>query len=209
MENFREMEKEFKKKQFSKKSLQHSHKHRRGARSGLSDGSSSEGGSSDDDESDDEGGSQNPSYGDENSDEERKTSEAPKKEDIQEDSVAQRQKNAEYLQAAKEFLKAQVSKIDGELEVAKNKKVKGASIKKQKERIASLNSLQSQVKKQRERLDELIISMEYVESFHIKDLVKIIDAFMANTEDQNALNALDTDLPRVLEVIEQFKKVKQ
>jgi len=44
--------------------------------------------------------------------------------------------------------------------------------------------------------------MEYVESFHIKDLVKIIDAFMANTEDQNALNALDTDLPRVLEVIE-------
>ncbi len=43
MENFRELEKELKRKQFSKKSLQHSGKSRRGAADGDDDDDSSDG----------------------------------------------------------------------------------------------------------------------------------------------------------------------
>jgi len=67
MENFRELEKELKRKQYSKKSLQHSGKSRRGGGSG---GAGGEGDSDDDeddgsnmDDSDDEGSKDDSDYG--------------------------------------------------------------------------------------------------------------------------------------------------
>jgi hypothetical protein len=64
----------------------------------------------------------------------------------------------------KDFLKAEVIKVDNEIENNKNKKVKGATLKKHKEKITILSARSSLLKKHRDKMEELIGMIEYVES---------------------------------------------
>lgn len=50
-----------------------------------------------------------------------------------------RVRNIEFLKDMNEMIKEQISKIDSELEGAKNKKIKGGTLKKQKEKVGSLS----------------------------------------------------------------------
>ena len=54
--------------------------------------------------------------------------------------------------------------------MAKNKKVKGGVLKKHKEKLAALSFKLGQLRKYRDRIDEILISMDYVESLQIKNL---------------------------------------
>ena len=163
MENFRELEKEFKRKQFSKKALQHSNKQNREGR---------EGSSSADDESDDDNQSYNSEdiYGEDS--EEEDEGEEEKKEIV--DTNEQRQKNLEMMTITKDFLKAEVIKVDNEIENNKNKKVKGATLKKHKEKITILSARSSLLKKHRDKMEELIGQIEYVESVQIVTLMGLL-----------------------------------
>lgn len=140
MENFRELEKEYKKKQFSKKSLQGS-KHGKGGAGAGRDSSDEDGCDSDEDENgdysddDDYSGSgeddDQEAYGEEGASGEEEV----KKESTEiEDPPEKRLENANYLKALRDFIKGIITKAEQELEVIKNKKVKGSVLKKQKEK---------------------------------------------------------------------------
>jgi hypothetical protein len=75
----------------------------------------------------------------------------------------------------RESIKAYISRIEQELEVAKNKKVKGGGLKKHKEKVAALSTRLTQTRKYRDRLDEFLISMDYVETIHLKNLRVLLD----------------------------------
>lgn len=163
MENFRELEKELKRKQFSKKSLQHSGKGRRGG-----DGSSDEDGSGDDDsDMDDDSNDEGESDLDENDliggdyedadmvDSAEETKGTPMAEVYQEDKPEERKKNSDYLNDAFLFMKGLVSTLEAELEAIKNKKAKGATYKKYKERQVVIQTRLDQTKKLRNQFDDL------------------------------------------------------
>ena len=50
--------------------------------------------------------------------------------------------------------------------------------------------------------------MEYVETLHIKGLKEQLSALTLNSEDANTLGLLDTEIPKVLEIVDIFKKAK-
>jgi cobalamin biosynthesis protein CobT len=211
MENFRELEKELKRKQFSKKSLQHSGKGRRGG----GDDSSNEDG---DDSSDLDGESDNDNEGDgsdfDEEDENREDDEYDQDdaeiiegeeekgtfgETFVEDKPEERKKNQDYLNEAFLFMKILVTTFEAELESIKNKKVKGATYKKFKERQGVVQTLHSKTIKLRNWLDELRQQMDYVEGIHLKGLRPLMAIIMANKEDPNAINELEIELPKVLD----------
>jgi hypothetical protein len=123
MERFRAHEKEFKKKRFSKKALLNMEL----------GGSSDDGSSNDDSYSDDNRGSD---YDDENNND--YDNDDVNSEDL-EDTQSAKQRNIDFLQEVIEFVKGQIAKIEEDLESAKNKKIKGGTIKKQKEKVGSIN----------------------------------------------------------------------
>lgn len=69
------------------------------------------------------------------------------------------------------------------METAKNKKVKGGVLKKHKEKLVTLSSKLGQLRKYRDRIDEILISMDYVESLQIKNLQVLLDLMIVNSED--------------------------
>ena len=103
--------------------------------------------------------------------------------EVEEDSSAKRHLNAEYFSNAKEFIKLTIQKVEQELETAKNKKVKGGVLKKHKEKLVTLSSKLGQLRKYRDRIDEILISMDYVESLQIKNLQVLLDLMIVNSED--------------------------
>lgn len=212
MENFRELEKEFKKKQFSKKALQGGRHNKGGAGRGSSDEDGSDGSGSDmsdyndeDDGSDGEDGENTNEEYDAGADQSQVIVEElskVKKEVVEEDSPMKRQQNQEYLTSVREKIKTYISRIEQELEVAKNKKVKGGGLKKHKEKVAVLTTRLMQTRKYRDRLDEFLISMDYVETVNIKNLMVLLDQQMADCEEVNVYALLDEEFPKVHEVIE-------
>lgn len=210
MENFRELEKELKRKQFSKKSLQHSGKGRRGGGDGSSDDEGS--GDNDSDLDDDSNGGDEESDGlDENDligddfdeDDMMDSSEETKGNQIGEtfleDKPEERKKNGEYLNDAFLFMKNLVTTLEAELESIKNKKAKGATYKKYKERQVVVQTRLDQTKKLRNQFDDLRQQMDYVESMHLRALRPNLAQFMSNTEDTASINELEMELPRIVE----------
>jgi hypothetical protein len=167
MENFRELEKELKRKQFSKKSLQHSGKSRRG---GGADGDDDENSSdedndgsgsdlSDDGEGEYSQGESDYGAGDSQIEEEDegeimgdKESEVEETKTIirveePEDKPEERRKNSDYLSEVLAFFKTLSSQVESDLEAAKNKKVKGPLYKKQKEKQGALQARLTMISK--------------------------------------------------------------
>ena len=64
--------------------------------------------------------------------------------------------------------------MESELEVLKNKKVKGASLKKSKDRQQYLSSKLSDLQKYRDKIDEVLVYMDYVQTSHIANLSSLL-----------------------------------
>ena len=64
--------------------------------------------------------------------------------------------------------------MESELEVLKNKKVKGASLKKSKDRQQYLTSKLSDLQKYRDKIDEVLVYMDYVQTSHIANLSSLL-----------------------------------
>ncbi len=107
MESFREHEKEFKKKQFSKKALQDLNNN-----AGREHGSQSDDSDNEDGDYDEEGEDED-SYGNEG---EQSDSEAEKKNNIL------KAQDKEFFTQVVDFMKIHLGKIEGELEILRNKK---------------------------------------------------------------------------------------
>ena len=217
MENFRELEKELKRKQFSKKALQHSSKGRRGGGDDSDEDGDGDSEGEDESDNDNEGGSENGEEydldegeyeGDELDMIEGEEEKGTLEETFVEDKPEERKKNADYLNEAFTFVKIFVTNLEAELESIKNKKVKGATYKKYKERQGVVQGRHSQTIKIRNWLDELRQQMDYVEGSHLKTIRRLIADIMANTEDGNAINDLESELPKVIEQVEKMRKFK-
>lgn len=74
----------------------------------------------------------------------------------------------------REYLKGQCGNVESELEVLKNKKVKGASLKKSKDRQQYLSSKLSDLQKYRDKIDEVLVYMDYVQTSHIANLSSLL-----------------------------------
>ena len=74
----------------------------------------------------------------------------------------------------REYLKGQCGNVESELEVLKNKKVKGASLKKSKDRQQYLTSKLSDLQKYRDKIDEVLVYMDYVQTSHIANLSSLL-----------------------------------
>lgn len=121
MERFREHEKQFKQKKFSKKSLLD---HQRGSGRGSgSDDDNSNYGSENDSKSDGD------DYGEGSGEDQEQLSEEETEEKLQ----ALKAKDKEFFTQVMDFMKSHVGNIENELEALRNKKTKGPP-KKQKEK---------------------------------------------------------------------------
>ena len=65
-----------------------------------------------------------------------------------------KQRNLDFIQEVKDFMRIQIVKMEEELESAKNKKVKGA-LKKQKEKVGTINYKVTVAKKIRDRIEDI------------------------------------------------------
>lgn len=63
-------------------------------------------------------------------------------------------------------------------------------------------------KKLRNQFEDLKLQMDYVESIHLKQMRPVLAQFMSNTEDNEAINELDQELPRIVEQVENMRKFK-
>lgn len=160
MELFREHEKEFKKKQFSKKALLNTD---RGSGNANSYNDSRDGSE----------------YGDEDQNEDEKDYSGN---DSGEDGDTQKQRNIEFLQEVNQFMKDQIIKMEGDLENAKNKKNKG-TLKKQKEKVGAINYKLTQAKKYRDKIEELTQQMDMIEGHQIRNLKQVLSDYMQNPDE--------------------------
>ena len=203
MERFRAHEKEFKKKQFSKKALLSGNNGDRNQQNSDDsdydpDGDDSDYGDGDDDDQDDDNDD-----GDEDE---------PYVEEFSEEKLnGMRLKDKEYLMEVQDFVKTQVAKLETDLETMRNKKVKGPP-KKQKEKQGALSLKVSQAKKMRDRIEEIANSLEYVDPLtQTKNLKAMLAQFMMNPDDDSTnskTQQLETEFNKLLEIVETNKKVQ-
>ena len=82
-------------------------------------------------------------------------------------------KDREFFVEVLDFFKQQASKQEAELEVLRNKKVKGPP-KKQKEKQVVLSSKVTQVKKMRDRTEEIVNNLEHIDLQQVKNLKSLL-----------------------------------
>jgi hypothetical protein len=107
----------------------------------------------------------NSDYGDDNDDDyddEDLDNENEEDEQSEEKNNLQRIKDKEYFVEVMEYLKNQVIKVEGDLENLRNKKIKGPP-KKQKEKQGQMSYKLTQVKKMRDKIEEITNSLDYLE----------------------------------------------
>lgn len=103
-----------------------------------------------------------------------------------------------------EDLKNTHSKYEGELNHIRNKKRGGA--KKNKEKTQSLVNKLADLKKIKERMDELNITMDYLEPGKIKALKDATKLFMKNTEEDGPTKVILAEIETLIESSEQNRQ---
>jgi Not1 N-terminal domain, CCR4-Not complex component len=210
MERFREHEKEFKKKQFSKKALLNMRDNNMFSSNNDSDSE----GNHDHDFSDDSG---ELDYYQE--DDDLEDGEGQPEEISEEQKAEQRSRDREYLIEVQDFLKQQVLRVELELEQLRNKKSK-APPKKQKERQVMLSARLTTLRKLRDRNEEIMSSLEFIDAKEIKNAKVVLGQYMLLPdspeigEQQVLLNTqksqqLESELTRLAEMAENTKKTIQ
>lgn len=187
MERFRAHEKEFKKKKFSKKALQAQERGNMNFGSGSNDSDSDQSSDDESDESDSDQASDSDDGSDIDDDAYDDEDQPSGEESVnEEDPAVSKQRDIEFFQDINVFVKEQIIKLETELDQAKNKKMKGGgTLKKQKEKVGSLNYKLTQAKKYREKLDELLTQMDYVDgsSPQIKSLKNVLTEYKNNPDE--------------------------
>jgi predicted transcriptional regulator len=103
-------------------------------------------------------------------------------------------------------MKILINRAEEELEGSKNKKVKGATSKKQKEKTGNLAGKLSQTRKIKEKIDELLLQMDFVEGGAITVLKELLTQFYDKPEDESAKDVVLAEITRILDIAEQAKK---
>ncbi len=96
-------------------------------------------------------------------------------------------------------------KYEQELEKIRNKKTKGGA-KKNKDKINSLTSKLAHLKQIKERSEELMISMDYLEPGKIRQMKSISKQLMANSDDETTRNGILQEVNLLIELSEQNRK---
>lgn len=102
-------------------------------------------------------------------------------------------------------MKGQALKIEADLDNLRNKKMKGTS-KKQKEKQGMVNYKLTQVKKQKEKIEEVSSSLELIDGSLIKNLKHLLTQYMGNPDEEGTKTLADAEITKVLEIIEANKK---
>ena len=85
----------------------------------------------------------------------------------------------------KDTMRLLFQKLEEELDSAKSKKVKGTS-KKQKEKVGSINYKLTQVKKIKDKLDELALQMDYIDGGTIKQLRGLMKQYQESPDEEQS-----------------------
>lgn len=216
MERFRAHEKEFKKKQFSKKALQNNHNNNF---SSNQDSNSDNGGSGsdyngsddedyDDEQSADEGeerpdleGELDNEYGQEVEQEPEET-----KEQIEDKINIQKAKDKEFFVEVVEWIKKQIEALEGDQDNLRNKKQKGTS-KKVKEKQGIISYKITQVKKLKDRVEEVMNSaVDVIDGNCTKNLKLLLAQFMGK-EDDATKTSIDQEMAKIMEIAEQNRRM--
>ena len=184
MERFREHEKEFKTKQYSQKNLVKTVRNGGGAYSNDSD--------DDMDNRDDE-----EDYGSDNDDSDYKNIQAIS-------NAEQLAKDKEFLtEFSKDYLKLLICKVEEELEGSKSKKVKGATSKKQKEKVGAINIKLTSTKRVKEKVDEIANQIDFIEGGTIVKLRDLLKNYYEKPDDETCLDQMNLEINRILELVDQ------
>ncbi|MFS8160479.1 MAG: hypothetical protein ACMG6E_09800 [Candidatus Roizmanbacteria bacterium] len=187
MERFREHEKEFKTKQYSQKNLVKTVRNGGGAYSNESD-------------DDMDGRDDDEDYGSDNEDSDYKNIQAIS-------NAEQLAKDKEFLaEFSKDYLKLLICKVEEELEGCKSKKVKGATSKKQKEKVGVINNKLTSTKRVKERIDDITNQIEFIEGGTIMKLRDLLKNYYDKPDDEACLDQMNLEINRILELIDQQKK---
>ena len=95
--------------------------------------------------------------------------------------------NLDFIQDVKEFMRIHILKMEEELESAKSKKLKGGTMKKQKEKVGTINYKVALAKKFKDRIEELSPFIELIDATLMKNLKIKLNEYMENPEDQALL----------------------
>lgn len=187
MERFREHEKEFKTKQYSQKNLVKTVRNGGGAYSNESD-------------DDMDGRDEDEDYGSDNDESDYKNIQAIS-------NAEQLAKDKEFLaEFSKDYLKLLICKVEEELEGSKNKKVKGATSKKQKEKVGAINNKLTSTKRVKERIDDITNQIEFIEGGTIGKLRDLLKSYYEKPDDEACLDQMNLEINRILDLVDQSKK---
>lgn len=196
MERFREHEKEFKMKQFSKRALQMSLE----KSSNFVEDNSDESGSNDDSNSSKMGsGSHANTYGEEIEED----GEAMLSEEVEEED----ENGANRLALDKEWLanfiqnklKKAIGKVEDEVNNIRNKKIRGTT-KKQKDMLKTLNSKLTLMRATRDKCEELSQTMEFLEGDAIKPLKNHLRKYNDNSDNEQLRLNVENEVARLIDL---------
>ena len=210
MERFREHEKEFKMKQYSKRALAADFEKKGNFvdRRGGSNSSRSYG-----DQSDDSDYGDDMSNGDYGSDveaegEEELSEDLEIEQDGENNDPMQLSKDKEWLdQFIQDKLKKQITKVEQEVDNIRNKKIRGAT-KKQKDMLKALNDKLKLMRATRENCEELAMTMEFLEGGAIKGLKQALKKYYDDHEDESLRNNVDKQCTALIELADNKRKTE-
>lgn len=204
MERFREHEKEFKMKQFSKRALQ--------ANLEKSGNFVDRRDSDDDDDDYSDGGSCFDSdYSNQSSPEVVEIPESAS--NIESDIDGEGAVDSNQLSLDKEWLgefiqeklKKQISNVEQEVDNIRNKKIRGTS-KKQKDMLKTLNEKLKLMRATREKCEELAMTMEFLQGGSIKNLKLYLKKYYDDHDNDTLRNNVDNEVTRLIELAEVNRK---
>ena len=208
MERFREHEKEFKMKQYSKRALAADYE-RKGNFVDRRYGSQSSHSYGDSDD-DSQYGEEN-DYGSLDEDEEM-IKDLDDSEDgegeLGENDPLQLAKDKEWLdQFIHDKLKKQITKVEQEVDNIRNKKIRGAT-KKQKDMLKALNDKLKLMRATREKCEELAMTMEFLEGGAIKQLKGSLKKYYDDPDDETLRNNVDNQVTALIELADSNRKAE-
>lgn len=123
-------------------------------------------------------------------------------------------KDKEYFVEVLDFFKQSVAKLEGELEVLRNKKVKGPP-KKQKEKQVALSAKVTAAKKIRDRIEEVTNNLDYIELNSVKNLKSLLGQFMLLPPESEEISSnnvkiqlIESEMNRLMDIAEGNKKIQ-
>jgi hypothetical protein len=65
----------------------------------------------------------------------------------------------------------------------------------------------TQAKRMRERIEEITNSLEFIDIMQIRNIKMLLGQYMINTEDETIKTPMDIEIARLMEIVENNKKI--